>query len=442
MVQAFERSGNARCNKRPSGILSDMPETTSAPNTNSSPEPFLTRVSIRNFKSIGQCDVKLERLTVLVGRNGAGKSNFLDALRFIVDGLVTSLDHAIKSRGGIKSVRRQSTGHPRNFALEVHFNLPEWRTGTYGFELAARTEGGFTVKREELRVLNGRGDATSFYRVEDGQLKRQSQPAMPKAVADRLYLVVASGLPEFRDVYDAITSMGFYNLNPEAMKRLHGPDAGELLHRDGSNIASVIARLNAEAPDEKRRAEIYLGKIVEGVVGVDRVPLGPTETIEFRQQITGAEHPWKFYASNMSDGTLRALGILMSVSQLVHLGDRVRLVGIEEPETALHPAAARSLMAALREGTEHTQVLLTTHSADLLEAMGEASDFNPGQLLAVESREGETLIGPIDAASSKTIREHLYSAGDLLRMNQFGLDDADLARQRCVTLFESNEAAA
>ena len=304
-----------------------------------SQEPFLTRVRIRNFKSIGQCDVPLRRLTVLVGRNGAGKSNFLDALRFIVDGLETSLDQAIKSRGGIKSVRRQSTGHPRNFALQVDFNLPGWRTGKYFFEIAARTEGGFTVKREELLILDARGGATSSYRVEDGNVKSPSAGPMPKAVADRLYLVVASGLPDFRDAYDAITSMGFYNLNPEAMKRLQSPDAGELLHRDGSNIASVIARLNAEAPGEKSRAELYLGKIVEGVVGVDRIALGPAETILFKQQVTGSEHPWQFYASNMSDGTLRALGILISVSQLVHLRDRVRLVGIEEPETALHPAA-------------------------------------------------------------------------------------------------------
>jgi predicted ATPase len=63
-------------------------------------EPFLRRVKIRNYKSIGKSDVELGRLNVLVGRNGSGKSNFLDALRFVVDGLQTSLDHAIKARGG------------------------------------------------------------------------------------------------------------------------------------------------------------------------------------------------------------------------------------------------------------------------------------------------------------------------------------------------------
>src|SRR3990172_10455436 len=96
-------------------------------------EPFLRRVRIRNYKSIAGCDVQLGRLTVLVGRNGSGKSNFLDALRFIADGLQTSLDHAIKSRGGVDAVRRKSTGHPHNFSVEVELKLPDWQVGTYAF---------------------------------------------------------------------------------------------------------------------------------------------------------------------------------------------------------------------------------------------------------------------------------------------------------------------
>jgi len=73
---------------------------------------FLTRVVVKNYKSIAACDVDLRPLTILVGPNGAGKSNFLDALRFVADGLRTSLDHAFRERGGIGEVRRRSGGHP------------------------------------------------------------------------------------------------------------------------------------------------------------------------------------------------------------------------------------------------------------------------------------------------------------------------------------------
>jgi predicted ATPase len=61
--------------------------------------PFLTRVVLKNYKSIEACDVDLHSLTFLVGANGAGKSNFLDALRFVADALRTSLDHALREHG-------------------------------------------------------------------------------------------------------------------------------------------------------------------------------------------------------------------------------------------------------------------------------------------------------------------------------------------------------
>jgi len=399
-----------------------------------SSEPFLARVKIRNFRSIGKCDVSLSRMSILIGRNGAGKSNFLDALRFVVDGLATSLDHAIKARGGIQSVRRKSTGHPRNFAIELTFNLPELQLATYGFEIAARTEGGFSVKREELRIVNGAGTMLAYYLVAEGILTASSAKLLPPPAADRLFLVIASGLAEFRPAYDALSSMGFYNLNPESMKEIQSPDSGELLHRDGDNIASVIGRMNSE---EKERAEAYLSKIVPGIEGVERSTLGPRETLEFRQRVEGAEHPWKFLAASMSDGTLRALGVLIAAAQLVKPIGSARLVGIEEPETALHPAAAKALMDALKEATAHTQVLITTHSAELLDAI----EFEPGSLFIVQSKAGETFIARADSASRQVIQNHLYSPGEMLRMDQLEPDREDLQRQAQTNLFDFVEGS-
>ena len=73
---------------------------------------LITRVVLKNYKSIARCDVRLRPLMFLVGPNGSGKSNFLDALRFVSDALNTSLDHALRDRGGIPggppSLRRPS----------------------------------------------------------------------------------------------------------------------------------------------------------------------------------------------------------------------------------------------------------------------------------------------------------------------------------------------
>ena len=78
---------------------------------------LLTRVKLRNYKSIAACDVAPAQLSFLVGPNGSGKSNFLDALRFIADSLRFSIDHALRDRGGINEVRRRSGGHPTHFGF-------------------------------------------------------------------------------------------------------------------------------------------------------------------------------------------------------------------------------------------------------------------------------------------------------------------------------------
>lgn len=394
-------------------------------------EPSISRVGIRNYKSIGKCDVELSRLTILIGRNGAGKSNFLDALRFVADSLQNSVDYAIKTRGGINSVRRRSTGHPRNLMIELTISLSDDRICKYSFEISAKQKAGFGIKRERLHIVRSDGKSLAFYDTQSGELRQSSEDTMPPVSPDRLYLVAASSLPVFREIYDLLTTMGFYNLNPEAMKELQSPDAGELLHHDGSNIASVLSRISNHNPDVLARIQDYLRKIVPGITDVKRVSLGPKETLEFRQKVKGSESPWRFYANSMSDGTLRALGSLLAVSQFADPSSFSRMIGIEEPETALHPAAAGALMDALTEASQHTQILLTTHSPDLLDTF----DEDQHTLLVVTSLQGETQIAPIDDASKQALSEHLYTAGELHRKDQMEPDAEDLERQKQLTLF-------
>ncbi len=381
---------------------------------------LLTRVALRNYKSIGACDIRPAQLSFLVGPNGSGKSNFLDALRFVADSLGYSIDHALRDRGGIGEVRRRSGGHPNHFGIRLEFNLAEWR-GHYAFTVGAMPQMGFQVQSEECLVVEHDGNESHYYRVERGYVRQSTISTPPVAAADRLYLVTVSGLEPFHAVYEALSSTGFYNLSPDAIRDLQLPDPGILLKRDGSNLASVLSNLSARSPKHKERIEAYLGKVVPGLAGVDRLSIGPRETLEFRQEVRGAEHPWRFPGANMSDGTLRALGALVALFQGFGFdGAGRRLVGIEEPEIALHPAAAGVLIDGLRDAAETAQILVTSHSPDLLDDDEIAAD----SILAVVVEHGETHIGPLNEAGRTVLRDHLYTAGELLRMNQLDPDPA------------------
>jgi predicted ATPase len=383
--------------------------------------PFLTRVVLKNYKSIAASGVDLRALTFLVGPNGSGKSNFLDALRFTSDSLRSSLDNALRERGGIAEVRRRSGGHPTHFGIRLEFHLPSI-AGHYAFKIGARPQGGYEVQTEECVILGPEG---ASFLVIAGEVKEfelggtRNGIAPPAALKDRLYLVNVSGVPKFRPVYDALSRMGFYSLNPDRIRDFQAPDSGELLVRDGSNLTSVLRQLSTRDEVRKKRIEEYLSSIVLGVSGVDVKDVPPKATLEFRQEVAGSTDPWRFFAGNMSDGTLRALGILVALFQSQDsAASKVPLVGIEEPEVALHPAAVGALLDALREASQSTQVIVTTHSPDLLDS----ADIEAELLLAVHAEKGTTQIAPVDEASREAVRKGLYTPGELLRLDQLRPD--------------------
>ena len=134
---------------------------------------LLTRVVLKNYKSFAACDVSPPQLCFLVGRNGSGKSNFLDALRFIADSLRQSLDHALRDRGGIHEVRRRAPRRPPDFGMRVEFNLPNGARGRFAFAVRSKKEGAYDINREECSViLPERNAKRHFYEVKNGRITR------------------------------------------------------------------------------------------------------------------------------------------------------------------------------------------------------------------------------------------------------------------------------
>jgi predicted ATPase len=134
----------------------------------------------------------------------------------------------------------------------------------------------------------------------------------------------------------------------------------------------------------------------------------------------------EFDAASMSDGTLRVLAALTAVFQNVPPYGYPSVVGIEEPESALHPAAIRALVAALDEATLRMQVLLTTHSPDLLDV----EEVKPENVRVVQMIDGRTIIGPVDEANVEIVGRQLNTLGGLERDDRLEPDLDDRDRQQ------------
>jgi predicted ATPase len=387
--------------------------------------PFLRRVRIRGYKSIAFCDVELQPLTVLVGRNGSGKSNFLDALAFLRDALRFSVPEAVKRHGEFPAILCRSVASAAvSIEIEAAFaNEAGAYVAHYGLTIPANHGSQAVCPHEVFRFEDITRQRTWRFDARQGKAEWSDGRSVLFA-SEYLYLGVLGERP-FHDLADGLRYMGMYNCHPEAIRGPQMPSIGYQLERDGSNLAGAIAMLREKDPGRLETVKEYLRLISPDVQDFDRVAYGDYETIRFRVHVAPESPPLELNAASISDGTLRALAALMAAFQVVFPANRPSVIGIEEPETSLHPAAAHALASALEGATEHTQVLLTTHSGDLLAERY----IQPPQVLVVRNRNGTTQIAPVDAASREIIRKELYTLADLQRMDQLDLDEADLARQ-------------
>lgn len=400
------------------------------------PVPFISRVRLRNYKSIAECDVRLGPLTILVGPNGSGKSNFLDALAFLARAVATTPQEAIEERGGLAEILRRVPTPTSSFSLYIEFNLadgPDGRPEQWGsYELViARGSGetsSFVVSLERCD-LETPLDRTG-YQASQGLVRDfERHPASPTEVAiepDQLYLQVARTRKVFAPMYRLLREMHFYNFALDVLRSLQPVAPQAVLGHRGEHLGDVLDALEDRRPRYKERLDQYLRGIVPAATGIDPWFAGKYSTVKLRALTGLAGRDIVFDPVGISDGTMRATGVLAALFQVAALDGRLAVVGVEEPEVALHPAAAGVLFDALTEASDHVQVIATSQSPDLLDR----DDLDASTVRAVSMDRGLTIIGEVDAASRQIAREKLYTLGELMRSNQLMPEPASEGRSQ------------
>lgn len=234
--------------------------------------------------------------------------------------------------------------------------------------------------------------------------------------ADRLFLPVAGTQMEaFAPLRAGLTMSRFYHFLTDVVRAPQRSSQSPVLGRRGQGIGEVLAALAAgDAGSKSARARIdaYLSSIVPGVTGVEAREVGGFKTISLGTRFDGRTH--EFGSEAMSEGTLRAVAILSALFQPDSLNGNLPLVGLEEPEIALHPAAAGVLFDALTEASGHVQVIATSQSSDLLDR----EDLGSAVIRPVAMRDGLTIAGEVDDASREIVRRKLFTLGELMRTGQ------------------------
>jgi predicted ATPase len=321
------------------------------------------------------------------------------------------LQSVFDRRGGIAVVRNRTSGrsYPPNLGLGAVLGRLNGKIehARYAFEVRATKNHGFEVLREQC-VVHSEGAAPSWFDRSSKTFRSNVPGLRPALEPSSLGLPVVGGESNFAPVLRALAAMRSYSIEPAKLRELQDADGVAGLRADGSNTASVLQEIGRNSPGDLARIGELLTTIVANTRRVQPVKHGKKLTLEFTQE-WGKNKRLKFESFSMSDGTLRALGLLAAVYQR----PAPSVLVIEEPEATIHPGAVGAILDLLRHAARQMQVIVTTHSPDVLDAEW-LDDTN---LRIVTWEEGATRILPLATGTTEALREHLMSAGELLRSN-------------------------
>ncbi|MFY0583970.1 AAA family ATPase [Cystobacter fuscus] len=317
-----------------------------------------TRIRLENWRNFLEVDVPLENRVFLVGPNAAGKSNFLDAIRFLRDvaDAQGGLQRAVSTmRRGVSQIRSLHARRYPHVAVEVEVKLADDETWSYRLEFTQDNQRRPVIKREEVK----RGEQVLLSRP-NKEDKKDSE------LLTQTHLEQVNTNRKFRELAEFFAKVRYLHLVPQLVRE---PDRSTGRANDpfGGDFLEQLARTPSKTLESR----------LKRITSALRVAVPQLEKLELKRDERGVPHlqgryeHWRPNAgwqneTQLSDGTLRLLGLLW-----VFLDGTAPLL-LEEPELSLHSAVARHIPQILTRLSRKNdrQVFVSTHSADLLSDQG------------------------------------------------------------------------
>lgn len=382
---------------------------------------LLTSIKLTNFLSFGasSSSLALYPLNVVIGPNGSGKSNLLEAIE-LIRAAPKDLLTPIRDGGGVRDWLWKGAPKTPTATIDAVFANPKGPTDLR--YVLSFTEVGQRFEIVDERVENEHPDTGHpkpyiYYRFENGHgvlnVKGQQRRLQHEEIDPTASILSQRKDP---DQYPELTylgnsfgrirlyrewSFGRYT-TPRLPQKADLPN--EWLEADASNLGLVLNRLRREPPVKKRLLEA-LRALYEGIDDFDVQIEGGTVQVFFH------EGRFTVPATRLSDGTLRYLCL---VAILCH-PNPPPLVCIEEPELGLHPDVLPTLASLLKEAAERTQLIVTTHSDVLVDALTDT----PEAVLVAEKSTTGTTVTRLDAEKLKPWLEK-YRLGQLWTRGEIG----------------------
>lgn len=364
----------------------------------------IRQLSVRGYKSIVNLEgFELRQLNVLIGANGAGKSNFISLFRFLASLVGDDFQLDVQKMGGPEALLNFGSKVTSQIDIEIDFSpSPTGIVNGYEVSLVPTVDNRLVFGREvpwihgrtEVRYpLGGGHDSAKIRLSSDAPGETVRRFVLGKLQIWRQY--------HFHDTGDTA-----------AVKRMHARNDNLRLKPDAANLAAYLYKLKSTSGYEDsyvrivetiRRAAPFFGDFVFREDAGDFIELEWTERGR-------PDTPWKAHV--LSDGTLRFICLATLLLQPDSLLPDTVL--IDEPELGLHPYAINLLAEMLKGAAEAKQVIVSTQSVELL------NNFQPEDVVVVQRENDASVFKRLDASELEDWLQQDYSLGELWKRNIFG----------------------
>ncbi len=350
----------------------------------------LSRIVIKGFKSIRECDLELKELNVLIGANGAGKSNFISFFQMIQQMLAENLQLYVSKQGGPDTLLHFGRKKTKQISAELYFGMHG-----YKFALEPTQDHRMVFAKEGLwRKVRGNWDIARGHfetQVELADITEMYKYTVPLMKSWRLY--------HFDDTGESAL-----------VKQRQAINDNIYLRPDAQNLAAYLYLLKEQYPTHYQRI-VKTIQLVAPFFGDFYLRPQPDnkDQIELEWTEKGADIPFKAY--QLSDGTLRFICLATVLMQPE--ATQPEMILIDEPELGLHPYAINVLAALLRSTSKSKQIIVSTQSVELL------NEFEVSDVIVADRSEGGTYLHRLNEKELETWLEE-YSLGELWQKNILG----------------------
>ncbi len=362
----------------------------------------LAHISIQGFKSIAKLEaLELRPINLLIGANGAGKSNFLEVFNLLTACGRRELRQYVARAGS--SERILHFGERATPRLTLNLDFAD-ENAAYSLALDATLNGGLFPVNEFIRV----GDKTKYMVGGSGknaEMMHFNEPELAWAAGQ-----AGRAAPETEALLGSWRFFHFLDTGPYSpMKKPGQINDNEYLRWNGANLAAFLHRLKAKHPAEYDLIRDTIQQVAPFFKDFRLQPDRLNEDyirLEWDQVGSDAQ----FDATALSDGTLRFMALATLLLQPAEL--RPGIILLDEPELGLHPQAITLLSGIIKMAAAKSQLIVATQSPLLVD------QFDPEDVLVANRVAGATTITRLDGTRLKVWLED-YSLGQLWLKNEF-----------------------